>query len=85
MTLREVRYSISNHLEEIATYFKPGIKLTIVCRHPGLPDGGVVMTDDDLGLAIAEIRKLQVGGITTPPDTNPAPQAEAAEKEGVAA
>lgn len=50
---------LSRHLDEIGTLFKPGAKLTLVVRNPGRGDAGVVIGNDDLDLAVEEIRRRQ--------------------------
>lgn len=42
---------VQEHLAEIAKLFRPGVKLTILVRAPFLPDGDLVVTDDNLVLA----------------------------------
>jgi hypothetical protein len=55
---------IDRHLNMIARLFTQRPKITIVIRTPWLDeqgkDGGVVLTDDDLDLAIAEINKFKL-------------------------
>ncbi len=55
--LEELRERMGNKLAEIAEWFV-NPKITIVVRAPHLNDGDVVLTDDDVELAIAAIRKL---------------------------
>ena len=54
---------ISEHLEKICTLFKQRPKITIVVRTPWLEaegkEGDVLLTDDDLDLAIAAIHRLR--------------------------
>lgn len=58
--LAQLHHDLDGDLRRIAARFKPGAKLTLVVRSPNFPgDTGVVLTDDNLDLAIAEIRKLQ--------------------------
>jgi len=61
--LIETRNEIAYHLEEICKLFKQRPKITIVIRTPWLAeqgkDGGVVLSDDDFDLAIAEINRLR--------------------------
>jgi len=59
MTVAEVRDEISIHLEEITRLFKPGVKLTIICRHTAVADADVVMTDDDLDEAVGALQRLR--------------------------
>ena len=63
--LQRLHNDISTHLSEISALFTEQPKITIVIRTPWLPDGGVLLSDDDLDEAIAEIRRLQVKEPTT--------------------
>lgn len=57
---------LGDDLERIKRRFKPGAKVTLVIRQPGLPgDTGVVIGDDDLDAVIAEIQKLRKTGTVT--------------------
>ena len=58
--LQVLHQNISCHLENIAKLFKceQGVKITLVVRMPKVDDGGVLLTDDDLELAIAEMKRL---------------------------
>jgi hypothetical protein len=60
--LHQLHYDISHKLNEIASLFKDGValKITLLLRTPELPDGGVLMTSDDLDAAISEINRLRV-------------------------
>ena len=61
--LIDLRDGIAYHLEKIAAMFTQRPKITLVVRTPWLDeegkDGGVVLSDDDFDLAIAEINKLR--------------------------
>jgi hypothetical protein len=50
---------IAEHLESIAAMFTQRPKITIVIRTPWLPDGGVLLSDDDFDQAIAEVNRLR--------------------------
>jgi hypothetical protein len=54
---------VSDHLEKICKLFTQRPKITIVIRTPWLADegkeGDVLLTDDDLDVAIAAINKLR--------------------------
>ena len=73
--LQILHQDISRHLERIAKLFKreQGVKITLVVRMPKVDDGGVLLTDDDLDLAIAEVKRLAGKEIITPsPDSRTA-------------
>lgn len=58
--VEQLFYALHDDLERIARRFKPGAKLTLVVRQPNVPgDAGVVIGDDDIELAIAELRRRQ--------------------------
>jgi hypothetical protein len=63
--LQNLHADISEHLEQIARLFKHDqeVKITIVIRTPKLEDGGVLLSDDDFDLAIAEIQRLRARDI----------------------
>lgn len=51
---------LAKHLDRIKRAFKPGSRVTLVIRNPGISDeAGVVIGDDDLDEAVAEIRRRQ--------------------------
>ena len=39
MTLEETQIEVSGHLDKIKSYFKPGVKITIIVRTAGDSDG----------------------------------------------
>lgn len=49
MTLEETHEEVSNHLDKIKSYFKPGVKITILVRTEADPEGrrDFMMGDDD--------------------------------------
>ncbi len=49
--------TLSVHLDRILESFKPGAKITVVVRNPGYGDAGVVIGNDDLNEAVAEIQR----------------------------
>lgn len=52
--------SLGRCLERVKKCFKPGSKVTLVVRNPSISDeAGVVIGDDDLDEAIAEIKRRQ--------------------------
>lgn len=55
---QQLHADLSDDLRRIARRFKAP-RITLVVRNPALADGDVVLTDDDLELAVAAIRKLQ--------------------------
>lgn len=58
--LQRVGDIASAHLATIAQMFNPPVHLTLVVRSPELPDGDMVLTDDDLDLAIGAIENLKL-------------------------
>ncbi len=54
----DLHHSIQSHLIEIERLFVSP-KITIIVRAPRLADGDVILSNDDLELAIAAIRNLQ--------------------------
>ena len=62
-SLVRVRNEVADHLEAICRLFTQRPKITIVIRTPWLDaagkDGGILLTDDDLDAAVAEINKLR--------------------------
>lgn len=57
--LQRVHADVANHLADIADLFTHRPKITIVIRTPWLDDGGILIGDDDLDEAIAEIQRLR--------------------------
>lgn len=56
----QLHENLSVHLDEILKHFKPGAKVTVVIRNPSVPGhSGLVIGNDDLDEAIAEIRRRQ--------------------------
>ncbi len=56
---------MADHLADIAKLFVPGMKLTLLARHPGFPDGSrdIVMGDDqDLEAIVAAVRAAMTKG-----------------------
>lgn len=50
--------SLAEHCEQIAKWFKPGAKVTILVRNPQVPgDADVVVSNDDLAAAIAALQR----------------------------
>jgi len=48
---------IINRMDEIATRFKPGVKVTVIVRSPDFPNGerDCIVTADDLDAVLAAI------------------------------
>lgn len=48
MTLEETQEEVSDHLDKIKSYFKPGVKITILVRTEGDAEGkrDFMMSDD---------------------------------------
>jgi hypothetical protein len=59
MTLTEVLAEVANHSGEIADLFKPGAKVKILIRNPGLDEGDMAVTDDSFDSAIEALEKLK--------------------------
>ena len=51
--------SISTYLNKIVALFKPGAKITLIVRNPDVPDGDVILGNDNLDDAIAAINNLK--------------------------
>lgn len=47
----------AEYLDRIARLFKPGKKLTLLVRSPGLPDRDFMLTDDNIDEAIAMLER----------------------------
>jgi len=45
---RTITRAIRQTAAEIESMFKPGCKVTIIVRHPDIPDGQIITTNDDL-------------------------------------
>lgn len=63
--LAQVQEAVARHMDDIADYFKPGVKITVIVRSPGFPERDFVMTTDTLGLAITALRRRENAGGTT--------------------
>jgi hypothetical protein len=57
MTLEDVNDACASHLATIATYFKPGAKLCLTVRFPGLPERDFLLTDDALPEVVAMLTR----------------------------
>lgn len=57
--LADLRRRLSRKLERVAEELPKAYRLTLVARHSTRNGAGVLLTDDDLDLAVAEIQKLK--------------------------
>lgn len=48
MTLADVQELVADRMDEIHTYFKAGVKVTVIVRAPGFPDCDFMMTADEI-------------------------------------
>lgn len=48
MTVDDVREEVAGHMIRIVSYFKPGVKITVLVRVPDFPDRDFMMTDDEI-------------------------------------
>ena len=48
---------IQDHLDDILEMFVAGARITLIVRHPGLPDRDFVMTDDILDEVMAALER----------------------------
>jgi hypothetical protein len=57
--VNQVHAEVAEHCSQIAHLFKPGARVTVLIRNPGLGDGDMVVTDDSLDAAIAALENLK--------------------------
>jgi hypothetical protein len=57
--IRGVHAEVANHCGDIADLFKPGAKVTILIRNPSQADGDMVVTDDEIDLAMQALQRLK--------------------------
>lgn len=57
--LKGLHAEIANHAGDIADLFKSGAHVTILVRNPVVNDGDVLVTDDQIDLAIAALQNLK--------------------------
>lgn len=57
----DVALRIESHLNSIEKMFKPGVKVTLMVRTPGLPDRDLVVTVDNLEEVKAMIDRRMLG------------------------
>ncbi len=66
MSFQQVTEDVSDHLDRIKSYFKPGAKITILVRHTDDPEGrkDFMMGDDDPQEAMNMIARRMAAGRT---------------------
>jgi len=57
--LERLHFDINGHLVDIEKLFNRPVKITLVVRMPDMADGGVLLSNDDIQSAIAEIVRLK--------------------------
>lgn len=57
--LTDLYLRLAGGLSGIADELPKDYKLTLVARHTKMPGAGILLTDDDVSLVIAEIDKLK--------------------------
>lgn len=57
--LLAAKLELGDLLDKVKRLFKPGNKVTLVIRNPGLGDADLVIGDDDLSEAVAAIERLK--------------------------
>lgn len=57
--LQQTQEFVADCMDEIVSYFKPGVKITVLVRTPGYPDRDFCMTSDTMDevITMAERRK----------------------------
>lgn len=55
--VEHVGHEIADRLADIEGYFKPGVKLTLLVRRPGLPEQDVCVTNDNFDDMLAMIQR----------------------------
>jgi hypothetical protein len=68
MTLEETQEEVADHLDKIKSYFKPGVKITVLVRTEGDPEGerDFMMGDDSPQEAMNMIARRMA---PSPPET----------------
>lgn len=60
--MRELHAVLSDHIDAIGALFVSSPKLTLIVRHPDIPgDTSIVITNDDIDAAIAELQLRKQG------------------------
>jgi hypothetical protein len=71
--LRDLNDSMAYHMDAILALFKPGAKITVVVRNPMLPDGDVVIGNNDLDDTIETINRMKARKPQFSPRSSPFP------------
>jgi hypothetical protein len=73
MTLEETQEEVSDHLDKIKSYFKPGVKITILVRTEADPEGrrDFMMGDDDPQEAMNMIARRMALAVSRPQSNTP--------------
>jgi len=66
MTLEETQEEVADHLDKIKSYFKPGVKITVLVRTEDDPEGkrDFMMGDDDPQQAMNMIARRMASALT---------------------
>lgn len=68
--LAKLRAVASGHLAEIQGLLHREVKLTLLMRRPGYPDGDIVITgEDDLAEAVTALERASREGKLSPPQS----------------
>ena len=59
--LEIVQQRVSNHMDEIVSYFKPGVKIAVMVRTPDHPTRDFMMTDDSIPELKAMLERQEQG------------------------
>ena len=51
----DLHATLSDRLERIAALFRPGVRLTLIVRVPGNPDGTTYLSDDNVADVLSAI------------------------------
>lgn len=60
--LEEIQNTVAGHMDDIKSMFKAEAKITVLVRLPENPEADFLMTDDDLGEAVAALQRRQAAG-----------------------
>lgn len=64
----QLRARVADRLVDMESMFDSRCKLTFLMRAPHLPDGDLVVTSDDVALAIAALQRLSGYEVVKSPD-----------------
>ena len=64
--IRALHAKIGGHLNEIAACFIPDAKITLLVRFPANSDADMVLTQDELGLAIESLERQKTKMVIPP-------------------